>query len=98
MASVTDARRTMLLISLVVIALAIVASFAAARALVKPLNDLKTAVEKISKGDFAIELQAKSDDEFGELADSFERMVAAIKFFRERSQKLPPELDEETEG
>ena len=98
MASVTDARRTMLLISLVVIALAIVASFAAARALVKPLNDLKTAVEKISKGDFAIELQAKSDDEFGELADSFERMVAAIKFFRDRSQKLPPELDEETEG
>ena len=98
MAAVTEARRTMLLISLVVVVLGILASFVAARALVKPLNDLKIAVERISKGDFAIELLPHSADEFGELADSFERMVAAIKFFRERSEKLPPELDEETEG
>lgn len=77
----------LLLITLVVIGFAVVVSLAFARAMVAPLRELKDASEKISKGDFEVELDIRSRDEIGELADSFERMVAAIKFFREQSHE-----------
>jgi hypothetical protein len=43
-----------------------------------------------------VSLDIRSKDEIGELADSFERMVAAVKFFREQSRHADgdPELDE----
>ena len=61
-------------------------SLLASRALVKPLCDLREAADKISRGDFDVQLDIRSRDEVGELADSFERMVAAIKFFREHAR------------
>ena len=62
-------------------------SLLASRALVKPLCDLREAADKISRGDFDVQLDIRSRDEVGELADSFDRMVAAIKFFRAHSRR-----------
>src|SRR4029079_8825264 len=61
-------------------------SLLASRALVQPLCDLREAADRISRGDFDVQLDIRSRDEGGELADSFERMVAAIKFFREHAR------------
>jgi HAMP domain-containing protein len=75
--------------------LIIPASMAVARTLVQPLKDLKDAADRLSRGDFAVSLDIRSKDEIGELADSFERMVAAVKFFREQSHDIgDPQLDE----
>lgn len=78
-------------ITLGVMGFAFVASLIFATALVKPVSDLKNAAEKISKGDFDVELDIRPGDELGELADSFERMVAAIKFFRNPGEDVPEE-------
>jgi len=84
---VDDARARILLVVIVMILLIIPASILAARFLVEPLRKLKEATDRISRGDFAVQLDIRSGDEIGELADSFERMVAAIKYFRERREE-----------
>lgn len=68
------------------ILVALLLALLVARALVKPLRELELAADRISKGDFDVEIDVRSNDEVGDLADSFERMVAAIKFFREHSR------------
>jgi nitrogen fixation/metabolism regulation signal transduction histidine kinase len=76
-----------------------------ARAFVAPLRQLQAATERISRGDLDVSVDIRSRDEIGDLADSFERMVAAIKFFREHARHdeeddlevaaLPPPGDEQ---
>ena len=75
--------------------LALAASFQVSRLFVRPLKELQAATERISRGDFNVALDIRSRDEIGELADSFDRMVAAIKFFREHSRSVE---DEESEA
>jgi HAMP domain-containing protein len=95
MAPVNSARDRFLVLTIVAVLLIIPASMAVARTLVQPLKDLKDATDRLSRGDFAVDLNIHSNDEIGELADSFERMVAAIKFFRERSRDAEGEAEEE---
>lgn len=64
----------------------VVVSLLASRALVQPLAALRSAADRISRGDLDVQLDIPSRDEIGQLADSFERMVAAIRFFRERRE------------
>ena len=64
----------------------VIVSLLASRAVVQPLAELRSAADRISRGDFDVQLDIPSRDEIGQLADSFERMVAAIKFFRERRE------------
>lgn len=83
-------------ISLAILVMAVLASILVSRELVRPLRDLIDATDRISRGDLSVRLSISSADEIGELADSFERMVAAIKFFREharREDEEPLELD-----
>jgi HAMP domain-containing protein len=65
------------------------------RRFVRPLRDLQRAAERISRGTLDVSLDITSRDEIGELADSFERMVAAIKFFREHSRRPEDDPDED---
>ena len=84
---VNTARKRTAWIALVIVLLAVPVSLFAAGALVAPLRKLKAATDRISRGDLAVELDINQSDEIGQLADSFERMIAAIKFFRERSRR-----------
>ena len=61
-------------------------SWLASRALVQPLVELRAAADRISRGDLDVALDIRSRDEVGELTDSFDRMVAAIRFFREHTR------------
>lgn len=89
-----EVRQATVVLVVIIVVLAILAAVIAARALVRPLRDLKEATDRISRGDFDVQLDIRSKDEVGELADSFERMVAAIKFFREHSRPESEEPDE----
>ncbi len=82
---------------LVVVLLIVPTTVFTTRALLRPLRALKDATDRLSRGDFGVQLNIRSNDEIGELADSFDRMVAAIKFFRERSLGHDDDDEEEDE-
>jgi HAMP domain-containing protein len=82
--------------ALILLVIVVVSAFLVSRELVRPLRALKDATDRISRGDLGVQLEIRSNDEIGELADSFERMVAAIKFFREHARRVEDDDEEET--
>ena len=46
---------------------------------IKPLKDLNTAVEQVQKGRMDVQIESKHNDEIGNLANSFSKMVASLK-------------------
>lgn len=62
--------------------LGIVVSYKLARAILIPVEHLKTVAENVSLGNLDVKVHRYSEDEIGDLADSFSRMVTAVKFFR----------------
>jgi len=54
-------------------------SFVISKSLINPINSLSKAANKVSKGDTKVKIVRTTDDEIGDLVDSFNRMVAGIK-------------------
>jgi HAMP domain-containing protein len=96
MLPVAKARRQLLVFVLILIIAAMISSVLAARALLAPLHKLERAADQVSRGNLDVDLDIHSRDEIGDLAESFERMVAAIRFFRAHSRESDDE-DEEIE-
>ncbi len=69
-------------VSLLGLLLGITMSYALARAILTPVNHLKDVAENVSMGNLDVSVRRYSEDEIGDLADSFSRMVAAVKYFR----------------
>lgn len=92
LAPVRQAREQMIPLILAIGAVALVFALLVAQALIVPLGALRKAAEKISTGDLDVRLKIPAGDEVGDLADSFERMVSAIKFFREQSRSEEEEI------
>jgi nitrogen fixation/metabolism regulation signal transduction histidine kinase len=69
-------------ISWLALALCVVVSYKLAQAILVPIDHLKNVAENVSLGNLDIAVHRYSDDEIGHLADSFSRMVTAVKFFR----------------
>lgn len=74
-----------------VLALAIIAALAMAvvfsRSITKPVSELRDVADKISKGEMDVKIDIKSKDEIGDLAESFGRMVAAVRFLSQDQEK-----------
>lgn len=49
------------------------------RRIMRPLNELHQAVEKMSEGDYHTRVQVSSSDEIGKLSNAFNEMAAAIQ-------------------
>lgn len=60
-------------------------------AILGPVEHLKEVAENVSLGNLDIEVRRFSNDELGDLADSFSRMVTAVKFFRFEVEELQEE-------
>jgi methyl-accepting chemotaxis protein len=69
-------------VSMLGLLLGIGMSYALARAILTPVDHLKQVAESVSMGDLDVSVRRYSEDEIGDLADSFSRMVAAVKYFR----------------
>jgi HAMP domain-containing protein len=82
----------------VVILIALLAALVTAHALVAPINALRNAADSISRGNLDVHLPIPPGDEIGDLADSFERMIVAIRFFRSQSSGEEGEPLEEGEA
>jgi PAS domain S-box-containing protein len=74
-----------------------VLAFYLSRLLVKPIQQLARGTKKVSEGDFSQHVQLRSRDEFGELAESFNRMVASLEQGRAELQRSSQELRETKE-
>ncbi|MBV6396096.1 MAG: Signal transduction histidine-protein kinase BaeS [Anaerolineales bacterium] len=59
-------------------ALALIAGILLARSLTHPLRALTSATEKMARGELDQQVEVKSKDEIGELADSFNRMSREV--------------------
>jgi methyl-accepting chemotaxis protein len=77
-------------ISILGLALGMTVSYLLARAILVPVDHLKEVAENVSLGNLDISVRWYSDDEIGDLADSFSRMVTAVKFFRMEAQLNEP--------
>ena len=51
-----------------------------ARGFTNPIKQLKDAADRVSMGDMSVSINVKSKDEIGELSESFDRMVTAVKY------------------
>jgi methyl-accepting chemotaxis protein len=69
-------------ISLFGMAVGITMSYMLAQAILTPVDHLKQVAENVSMGNLEVSVRRYSEDEIGDLADSFSRMVAAVKYFR----------------
>jgi HAMP domain-containing protein len=59
-----------------------------------PVNHLKDVAENISLGNLDIAVRRYSEDEIGDLSDSFARMVTAVKFFQMEAEEVQPAAGE----
>jgi len=73
-------RNTIIIIALIAILVAVVLCYWVASRITKPIKDLQVAADKISKGEMDVAINVKSKDEVGDLAESFNRMVQAVKY------------------
>jgi methyl-accepting chemotaxis protein len=79
-------------VSIVGFIFALTMSLVLSRAILLPVEHLKEVAENVSMGNLAMSVRRFSDDEIGDLADSFSRMVTAVRFFQseaEASQAQP---------
>ncbi len=74
-------------ISLVGLLLGIAVSYNLTRAILQPVDHLKGVAESVSLGNLDIAVRRYSNDEIGDLADSFSRMVTAVKFLQMESDE-----------
>ena len=82
---------TIIIVIVAAIVISIIATFFVARRITRPVNELKIAADKISKGDTSVDIKVRSGDEIGELAESFGRMLASMKFMLEDDETAPTE-------
>ena len=81
-------------VSLIGMILGIAMSYKLSRAILIPVEHLKDVAENVSLGNLDIAVRRYSNDEIGDLADSFSRMVIAVKFFRMESEMVQAEADD----
>jgi methyl-accepting chemotaxis protein len=83
-------------VSLIGLALAVIASITLARAILVPVEHLREVAENVSLGNLDISVKRYSQDEIGDLADSFSRMVTAVKFFRMEAEETVSQAEART--
>jgi PAS domain S-box-containing protein len=80
--------RDIFLMSSAVVFLAIVMGFFAARSISIPIIKLKNAAAEYSRGSLDTRIDIKSEDEIGQLSDSFNKMADELKIHQKRLESL----------
>ncbi|MGQ3685330.1 MAG: ATP-binding protein [Candidatus Loosdrechtia sp.] len=72
-------------------------SFFVSRGIINPVILLAKGMKKIAEGDLSFRVKTRTNDELGELTDSFNQMADDIKDAREKFLKLKAALEERKE-
>ncbi|MFH1718551.1 MAG: HAMP domain-containing protein, partial [Planctomycetota bacterium] len=78
-APVISLRNIMLVTSAILTMLAVIQGLLISRHISQPLSKLKKAIDKIGKGNTDVQVEVKGDDEIGQLATAFNKMVEQRK-------------------
>jgi signal transduction histidine kinase len=89
--SMIKMRREILLISLGLIGVGILVTLTLTRILLRPIEKLVTATERVGKGDLSQTVDIQSRDEIGDLARAFNQMTFQFKKAREDLEKKADE-------
>ncbi len=89
-------KNSIFLVLLITISISIFGSFILVRTITKPLQNVSIALKDISEGegDLTKRLNLKSQDEIGELANSFDLFVEKIQFIVSNTKKVAMSLKE----
>jgi two-component system OmpR family sensor kinase/two-component system sensor histidine kinase BaeS len=90
-----DVNQVILLTALAAVILALLLGAVLSRSLTRPLSQLIQATRAVASGDLDQQVVAKSDDEFGELATSFNQMASALAANEVQRQQLFADLAHE---
>lgn len=74
-----DAQLGMIGVIIATFLFALLLSFIISRGFSKPIKQLSTAADKLARGDTDIKLSIRKRDEIGDLAQAFDKVVAAIR-------------------
>ena len=83
---------TLVVVILAVILVALALSFWISQRITRPVSQLRDAAERVSRGDLTATVPECGDDEIGDLAKSFERMITSVRFL-----SMDEEDDEEAQ-
>ena len=75
----TTVHRVLLMSSLIAAAVAMVLGWVLVRRLVRPIGEMMILSERIAEGDYGRRVEARGPDELARLADSLNRMAAALQ-------------------
>ena len=89
---IAQSRKDLLIIGLIAIIFAGIASNFLSERITIPLQKLSHAAMLISRGDFKQKIDIKTGDEIGELSNVFNRMVSKLNKHREKQKQLIEEL------
>ena len=83
----TSMRNLIIIVTVVAIVIAVILSYLVSRMIVSPINKLREAADKLSKGDMDVAIDIKSKDEIGDLAESFNRMAASLRIMMQEEKE-----------
>jgi HAMP domain-containing protein len=80
-------QNTILIVTLITMLIVIIVSYFFAMSITRPIKKLTEVANNVSLGDLSdTEIDITSDDEIGELAGSFKRMVVSVKYYMKKSK------------
>lgn len=91
---VRDAKQSIIVL-FVVVSILFLASLVLARTIYRPINILASGMKELGKGNFNVHFKIKSNDEFGLLADTFNKTILSLKTQREEILAKNKLLDEQ---
>ncbi len=92
---VNDQLRASILLGLIVLAVALLASIVLARILTAPLRGLSQTAQRIADGDFSARSNIERADEIGELAQTFDRTAQALEAARDARRRWTADISHE---
>jgi signal transduction histidine kinase/CheY-like chemotaxis protein len=92
--AVSNVKRTITLVTCLVIAAGILAAVLVAKFMMRPLRELAQGAQRIEKGELDLKVPAGSRDEIGDLAVSFNHMAQALRARGEDNRQLVRALEE----
>lgn len=97
LAVVTEVQTYTIIIALATLAVALLASLYFTNSIVRPISKLRSLMKKVEEGELLLRYQGKTNDEIGQLGNSFNNMVEEIDnlirlVYREQKEKREAEL------
>ena len=90
-------RKTMLFAAITIVAISVIIGLFIQRAVYRPVKELADGTMKVSAGNFDLTIPPRSEDEIGQLADSFNKMTHRLKKADKEIQDLIKNLEKKVD-